>query len=887
MLARVRHFAARVRAFFRAGRLDTEFQQELESHLAMLSDEYIRRGMTPEQARRAARLRVGSAESLRQQHRDARGWPALDGLLQDVRFSLRMIARERWVSAAIIVTLGLGIGANTVGFTVVNAAFLRSLPFDGADRLYTLTWQTRSGRRADASYPELLDWREGSRSFDGLAAFADAAINISDSAAFPERVRGAWVTANTFSVLRQAPLIGRDFTSADGQRGAEAVVILGHELWQRRYAANPDAVGRSLRLDGQPATIVGVMPPGMKFPDNHDLWAAFAPSETTAQRDARLLTVFGRLTRDVEAGQVRAEMEALAQRLSLAYPDSNAPFAGINVETFAEAFVGGFGRTMFITVMVAVTFVLLVACGNVANLLLARSARRAREIAVRRAVGAPRWRVLRQLLVESVVLALLGGVAGLLVARIGVRAFAGAMDEAGGLPYWITFTMDYVVLGYVGVICVVTAVLFGLAPALQVSNVGCHGVLKEGGRGATGSRRTRRFSSSLIIVELALTIVLLGGATLLMRSLMTLYSVDPGIETSRLMTMRLQLPETRYPTADARRAFFDILESRITAVAGIESAAVTTGVPPFDGGERPIEVERAAHTRERPRFVSTVAITPRFFETVGRPVRRGRNFADADGAPGVETVIINERLAAQCFPGENPIGQRLRFTEREPRPGQPPDGWRTIVGISAGIRHGSPQDAYLNAVVYVPHRQEAPATASLLIRTSLPPASVMPTIRREVQALDADQPVLAIQTVQQMLAADRWPYRVFGSLFVALSGIALMLSAVGLYGTMSYSVTQRTQEIGLRMAVGAQRSDVSWLILRGGLLQLAVGVPVGLAGALALGGVLERMLVGMTPGDPITLVSITTLVVLVALAACVLPAGAATRIDPMTALRAD
>jgi len=874
--------AARIRALFAARDLDRDLQQELESHLSMLTEDNIRRGMPAGQARRAALIRVGGPQSIREQHRAVRGLPAVEAVLQDLRFAFRLIARDRWFSAAVIVVLALGIGANTVGFTMVNAAFLRGLPFEEADRLYVLSLTNRAGRRSNVSRPELQDWRDRSRSFAGLAGYRDAAMNISDDRALPELANGTWLTANTFSLLRQQPLLGRDFAAGDERTGAEPVAIIGYALWKNRYGNDPNVLGRTMRIDGQPTTIVGVMPDRMRFPDNSQVWAPFVPTEVQKRRDGRALRVFGRLKDGTERREAQAEMSGIAEQLKSAYPEATRDLVGLRVETFTERYIGGGGRPMLMTVMGAVVFVLLIACANVANLLLSRSAYRAREIAVRTAMGATRWRVVRQLLLESVVLAVIGGSIGLLLAVAGVNVFAAAIQNAG-LPYWVVFSMDYVVFMYVAAICVLTAVLFGLAPALHVSKTNHSDVLKEGGRGTTGHGRVRWFSSAMVVTELALTVVLLAGAGLMVRSFMTLYAVDIGIDTDRLMTMRLELPDSKYPNAEDRRAFFDRLEPRLAAIPGVEAAAVTTGVPSRDGGERLLEID-ARTTDATPVHVSTVAITPRFFEVVGVPLVRGRNFHDGDGAPGSETVVINEDLAARFFPGEDPIGRRLRFTEREPAPGRPPDAWRTIVGISGRILHGSSLDLYVNAVVYIPYRQESPAAASLLVRSALPPGSVMDGVRREVQAIDRDQPVLTIQTLEQLLALDRWWSRTWGSMFGIFAVIALVLSSVGLYGVMAYSVTQRTQEIGVRMAVGAQRWQVSWLILKRGLVQIATGLTVGLAGALALGRVLRA---GIMPTDPATFAAVALLLSLVCVAACLLPARRATRVDPVVALRAD
>jgi putative ABC transport system permease protein len=450
----------------------------------------------------------------------------------------------------------------------------------------------------------------------------------------------------------------------------------------------------------------------------------------------------------------------------------------------------------------------------------------------------------------------------------------------------LVFSVDGYVLAYVIAICGMTGLLFGLSPALYLSNANSHEVLKDGGRGTAGGHRLRRFSSSMVVLELALTVVLLAGAGFLLRSFSALYNVDLGISTERLMTMRVDLPTSKYATPEARWGFLQRVKSRVAALPGVEVATLTTGVPPLDGGERLVEIDRPG-TVATPRFVSTVAITPEFFSVVDRPLLRGRVFDDKDGVPGAETVIINERMAAQFFAGEDPLGQRLRFTHRTPPTDRPPDPWRTIVGISSAIRHGSPVDAYINAVIYLPYRQDTPAGASLLVRSALAPESVMAAVRREVRAEDQDQPVFALRTIAQVLEADRWPYRIFGGLFTILATASLLMSAVGVYAVMAYAVSRRTHEIGVRMAVGADRRNVSWLILKRALTDLAIGLPIGLIGAGLLGVALNRLLVNASPVDPTTLLGVVIVLTAVALMACIVPALRAIRVDPVIALRAD
>jgi putative ABC transport system permease protein len=886
-LSRLHRLLARLKAIVRAGDLDRDFTEELQSHLDLLTDEHVRRGMTPDAARRAALIRLGAPASLRAQHRDTRGFRGFEAVGQDLRFAFRLLAKDRWYSAAAIAALALGIGANAAGFTIVNAAFLRGLPYPDSDRLYVISWRNLSGRRSNATYSDLQDWRAVSRSFSSLAAYRNSAINISGDRAMPEEVIGTSLTANSFGVLGVHPILGRDFTLSDERLGADPVVLIGYELWTRRYGGDAGVLGETLRVNGQPATIVGVMPEGLRFPEDSDLWTPLVPGDAANQRNARAVRIFGRLSDGANRRQAQTEMNGIADQLLAADPARTKELVGAQVETFSDRFIGGAGRDMFLTVMGAVVLVLLIACANVANLLLSRSTARAREIAVRMAIGATRWRVIRQLLLESLLLSAIGGAIGLLLATAAVRMFGIAMEQ-GGFPYWVVFDVDRVVFAYVAAICVVTACLFGLAPAWYVSGTSGGGVLKEGARGITRGPHVRRFGSVLVLAELTLTTVLLVGAGLMIRSFTTLYSVDLGFRADRLMTMGLRLPDTNYKTPDARREFVDRLEARLAAIPGIDRAAATTGVPPNDGGERLLETDRSERIPGwRPVHVGTVAVTPRFFDVLDVRVIRGRNFRAVDGMPGTETVIINERLRTQFFPDEDPVGRRLRFVENRASDGTK-DVWRTIVGVVPTIKHGSPQDGYENAVVYIPYRQETPAAVSLLVSSSLPPESLMDRIRREVQAIDPDQPVWSIQTLSQVLAETRWWWRVWSSIFAVFAGVAIALAGVGLYAVIAYSVAQRTQEIGVRMALGAPRRAVGWMILRRAVAQLVIGLTLGLGGAALLS---DRLwgggMIVIPPWDSTTYAAAAALLAVVSVAASLAPARRAMRVDPVTALRAE
>jgi predicted permease len=891
-MARLR-LLARAKALLTNRRLDDEFTAELQSHIELLADEHIARGVAPAEARRLAAVRVGNVNSLRMQHRDMRGFPLAEDLWQDLRFAARLIVKERWFSAAAIVAIALGIGANTLGFTIINAAFLRGFPFEEADRLRAISWRPASGIRASSSPLDLADWRSQTQSFSGIAAYQFGAINISDDHAPPEQTQGAWVTANHFDVLRQRPVLGRTFVAGDEQRGAAPVVIIGYEIWNHRFGLDPQVVGRVLRVNGSPATIIGVMPERMKFPDNagSELWLPFVPTDAQLVRNRRILGVFGRLAPGVSATAATAELDAIAQRIKAADPENTRNLAGAQLETFVDRFLGGAARPMLITVMGAVIFVLLIACANVANLLLSRAMYRAREVAVRRTLGATRGRVVRQLLIESIALSSLGGVLGLGLAWYGVRAFDVAI-QASGAPFWLSFTMDYRVLLYVAGICVATGVLFGLAPALQTSNANQADTLKEGARGSFGNRRANRFGNGLVVGELALTVVLLCGAGLMLRSFVALYTVEPGFTVDGLMRTRMQLPPAKYPTPESRRRFHEQLLPRLSAIPGVQAATITTSVPPLDQEEWRFEVDGRTYSEDEWPWTGTLSIAPSYFDVLGVAITRGRALVATDGAPGAENIVINAAMASRVFPGEDPIGRRIKFVPRSANTALPEDAafaqpWRTIVGVTAPFLQGSSDDAFRSPVVYVPLQQSAPRTASVMVRTNLPPGDVMTAIRAAVQSLDADQPVFNIETIASVLQNERLIYRIFAVLFGVLATIGLVLSAVGIYGVMAYAVTQRTQEIGVRMAIGAKRWDVTWLFLRRGLIQLALGLAIGLPAALALASVAQFQLVEIEPSDPITMLGITAAVIAVSLAACVVPARRAARVDPAIALRSE
>lgn len=583
------------------------------------------------------------------------------GLWEDVRFAARLLVKDKWFTLVAAIALALGIGVNTTVFTFVNAVLIRGLPIEDPDQVMALNSRDPvRNRNMGVSYLDYRDWKESARTFESLAAFTGNTANVSDEGKLPERYSGAFVTANTFHIMRQRPTLGRDFLPEDDRPGAQAVVLLGHGVWQNRYGLDPNVVGRTVRINDVPSVVIGVMPEGFKFPFNSDLWQplSIVNGIQDQKRNARGLQVFGRLAPGVTRDQAQAEMINVGQKLTTDYPDTNKDVQP-RIQTFNESQNGGPIRTVFLSLMGAVAFVLLIACANVANLLLARSTQRAREISVRISLGATRWRVIRQLLIESVLLALISGAIGLGISLVGIRLFDQATQDVGR-PYWIQFTMDRAVFGYLAAICLGTGVIFGLAPALHVSKTDVNEVLKEGGRSGTAGIRARRWTSSLIVAELALTLVLLAGAGFMMRNFLTMYSMDLGMDTSKLLVMRLALPDRKYPALEQRLAFYQQIEERLKANPRIEAVTIASNMPLQGGFMRRLTLDgKPLEQGQQAPEVTMLTIDPRYFDTVGLPLIRGRGLTDEDGMTGRESAVINQQFAKLHFPNEDPIGRRI------------------------------------------------------------------------------------------------------------------------------------------------------------------------------------------------------------------------------------
>jgi len=810
------------------------------------------------------------------------------GVLQDLRFAVRMLLKERWFTAMASLVLALGIGANNAVFTLVNAVLLRGLPFNDSNQIVIVSTRDTRGRNSGVSLLDFEDWRSSARSFAGLSFVFSGSFNVSDEGRLPEQYPGPYVSANFFKMLGVAPVLGRDFTPEDDGRGGPPVVMLGHSIWEQRYGSDPGVLGRTIRLNGVNATIIGVMPDGMKFPFEAELWlptSQLAPAIRDQPRQARGYTAIGRLANGVTLEQAQAELTTIGARLASTYPETNKDLAP-HAEVFAEATNGGQLRLIFLSLMGAVVFVLLIACANVANLLLAKAARRSNEISVRVALGASRWQVVRQLLIESVLLSLLAGVVGLVLSIAAIRWFDGQTQNVGR-PYWIAFTMDWRTFLFFFAVSTGTGVIFGLAPALHVSRTNVNEMLKEGGRTGSSGIRARRWTAALIVAEVALTLILLAGAGFMMRSFLSMYRMEPGFETSRLLTMNMILPARKYPSLEDRNTFLQRIEEHLSASADIEAVSTTTNPPLSGGGTRRLEIDgRATDAEQRP-TVTILSIGPRYFDTLGLHAVQGRTFTTADGQAGREGAIVNERLVALYFKGENPIGRRIRLAEE--RPTGPAPGWATVIGVVPNVlqRRENAQQIEPDAVAYVPHLQNGNMArgALLLARVRSNSARAGETLRQEIRAVDPDMALFNVRTMDDLLTQQRWPFRVFGTMFSTFALIALVLSALGLYAVTSYSVAQYAREIGVRMVLGAQPVQVIWLFLRRGFIQLGIGLALGFAGAMGVGRLLQSLLVRTSPRDPVTLTLIVALLTTVGVVACIWPARRATRLDPVVVLR--
>jgi putative ABC transport system permease protein len=804
-------------------------------------------------------------------------------LLGDIRFALRTMAGNRTTTIVAIVALSLGMGANATVFSIVNGALFKNLPFVGDDILYLATRDLAHGQRGGGvSFLDFLDWREHAKSFRTMGAFRSRSVNLSEKGGAPSRYIRAEITADTFSTIGQKPLIGRDFTPEDEKPGAPAVVILGNQIWVTRYGANRAILGRIIRVNDVPSTVIGVMRPDFRFPEDADVWVPLIRSAEDTQRQNRSLGVYVQLAPSVTKASADAEMQGIARNLEAAYPATNHGITAV-VQTFYEVNYGDSGDddipTLLAALMGSVIFVLLIACANVANLLLARAADRSREISIRVAIGAGRWHIIRQLLVESVILSLIAGFFGWLISLWGLKLFDASVRAQ--IPAWMNFSMDYRGFVYLAAISVGAGLLFGLAPALRLARMDVNASLREGGRGSSGGAHKRRLSGLLVIAEMALAVVLLAGAGLMIRSFLTIYSTSTGVNPKNVLVMRLMLPEAKYPKPDDKIAFHDRLKAKLDALPGVVGSTIAITMPTGGSMSFPYELEHAQPVDEKLRpSISLLVIGPDYFRVMELPVLQGRAFANSDSASAPPVAIVNQRFTEKFWRGEDPVGKRLRiFNDGKPEP------WLTVVGVVPNVLQNGIAVKEFDPLVYVPYRQRTMPDMALMARTRVPPASLAGAFRQAAQAVDEDMPLYNLRTLEERLAINYWEQGIFGSLFSIFAVIALLLASVGLYAVIAQSVSQRTQEIGLRMALGASARNILRMVFRQGLLQLAIGLLVGMAGAVALTRFLSSLLVLVSPTDPATFALVAMVLGLAATLGCLIPARRATRVDPLVALR--
>lgn len=798
--------------------------------------------------------------------------------MNDLKFAFRQLLKNPGFTAVAVLTLALGIGANTAVFSLVDSVLLKPLPFDEPGRLVQVWEAPGPGQKNWASPGAFLDWKEHGSVFEGLSLLDGRELNLTGEGA-PERVSGVGMSANGLSILRARPVLGRTFAPDEDQPGKDRVIVLSHAFWQRRFGADASMVGRPIRLNDESYTVIGVLAPLTLpwGPADFVVPIGVLPRDVD-QRGSHWLQTFGRLKPGETVERAGAEMAAVAARLRPLYPAWKQGW-GVTLVPLHEQITGDTKPTLLL-LFGAVSCVLLISCSNVANLLLAKSSGRQREMAVRAALGASRWRIVRQLLTESLLLSLAGALLGLLLAFWGVGAIKHL--EAVNLPRSGELGLDLRVLGFALLVSLVAAVGFGLVPAFQTSRIHLNDLLKDGAR-TSGTGPGNRVRSGLIIVEVALSLVLLVGAGLLLNSFVRLSQVPPGVDPRNVLTLQVTLPQNKYPDAARRTEFFERSLERISALPGVEAAGVV-GKRPVRGGSMDTTFLIAGRSDAPPtgHGVDFDFCSPDYFRAAGIPLRQGRLFAWSDKVGSPRVVIINEALARLHFPNQDPMGQRIHLDVAS---GKLDEGWE-IVGVVGDVRqHGLAEEA--RPCVYRPQAYSFMESGNLLVRTADAPMALTEAVRKAVLEIDPNQPVANVRTLENAIAGSLSQRRFVLVLLAGFAGVALLLAAIGLYGVIAYAVTQRTREIGIRMALGATRRDVQSLVVGHGMKLAVIGLVLGLAGAMGLTRVLGRMLYEVKPTDPATFAGVTLVLLGVALFSCWLPARRAARVDPMVALRSE
>ena len=869
------------RNLFHKDRVDQECSEEIQAYLDLLTEAQLREGVSSQEARRNALIELGGVEQVEERVREIRMGRSIETVWRDVRTGVRSLVHSPVFTVVTVVSLALGIGANTAIFSVVNSLLLRPLPYPESDRLVDV-WHTPPQQsfpgldKFSVSPANYLDWKAQSTAFEQMAVYTHVGLSLSTSND-PLPLIGAAVSSDFFSVLRTNATRGRTFTPDEERTGHDQVVVIGNGLWQRAFGANPNIIGQSLTLNSRSFIVVGIMPAGFEFPREAELWVPLAWDEKERQtRSIHDYAVVARLKQNVSLAQAQAEMSTISSRLEQQYPDADKGWGAV-VIPLRQDLVGDI-RLALLVLFGAVGFVLLIACANVANLMFARGANRTKEIAVRIALGAGRGRLVRQLLTESVLLAVTGGLLGLLLAVWGSKMLV----QLGSLPTSGDIGIDTWALGFTLLVSFAAGIIIGIVPAVQFTRTSISETLKQGSGRTGGSPIKQHTRKVLVISEVALSLVLLIGAGLMIRSFWKLQNVDPGFDTKNALTMSLGLNFIRYSDPHQWLAFADRAIEQIRAVPGVVSVGTTTKTPLTGGGStQPFSIEGrpTAAIAEQP-MAQTRYISPDYFRAIGIPLRQGRIFNDQDRDNSVPVVIISEAMARRFWPGENPIGRRLTPSFHLQQ------GAREIVGVVGDVKT-SGLDADASAMMYLPYKQAPQPFMSFVVRTASNPESLIQPVSKAIYSIDKDQALTNVQTMEQVLTKSFSDRRFNMTLLLTFAAVALLLATVGVYGVMNYTVTLRRRELGIRMALGAKRMDVLRLVLGQGLTLTLIGVGAGLISAYALTRLMASLLYGVSATDYLTFGSVSAVLIAVGLAASYVPARRATKVNPTIALRAE
>ncbi len=802
-------------------------------------------------------------------------------LLQDIRYAWRSLTQTPGFTAIAVACLALGIGINATIFSVVDGVLIRPYPYADADRIVVLSSRNqRVGvNRGGISYPDFRDLRDQNTTLSALAAFGRRSLTIADGTSEPERYDGSTITWNLFELLGTPPIMGRHFVPDDDRLGAEPVVMLGYEVWQTRYNGDRSIAGRAISINGRPHTVIGVMPPRFAFPESQRLWVTLVPYAETTGRGARNLQVFARLKPGATVDQASGDVASVMGRLAAAYPAQNRDWSAL-ARPLADWMLPDEPKLIILSMMGAVTLVLLIACSNVANLLLARASVRHRELSIRSALGAGRFRIIRQLLTEAVMIGLFSAPLGVLVGWAGLKLLDQSIPP-DSIPYFIHWSFNGRSLAYTVAIAMLTGMVFGAVPALQATGSSLQESLREGGRGSAGERRAW-LRNSLVVAQVALALILLIGSSLFVRSFLNLQGAQVGFDTAPLTTMRFYLPGEIYEPADAKARRVEDIVRRAETLPGVQAAFASNFVPlGGGGGGGDVVVEGKTVEPGQESGIGLIAATPHLRQTLGIALVRGRDFTDTEGATKSPVALINQAMAKRFWGQDDAIGRRFRVTD-EAIP-----EWFTVIGIVADFKHfQGDSDGTIGPSAYVPYPFEPTLNTGITLRVAAgDPASITAAVREQLRLSDPSLPVFQVSTMEELRQRSFWQYRLFGVMFALFGAIALVLASIGVYGVLSYSVSQRTQEIGVRIALGAARRDVLRLIVGQGLKLTGVGIVIGIIGAVFVTPAVRTVLYNVTPTDPLSFSGVAVFLGFVALAASYIPARRAMAVDPIVAIR--